>query len=231
MTGVMAESPARYQFKAGPYSSHTLLMNRLPAAGADLRVLDVGCAGGYLSALLAGRGFAVTGVDLPGATPPPGIQFVAADLDHGLPPLEGRFDLILCADVLEHVRDPQRLLRECRAHLAPGGKLVASLPNSGHAYFRLQVLLGRFPQHDKGLFDRTHLHFYTWDGWRDLFARGGFRIGSVDCSGVPVGLALPRWEHTAMVKAMERLSFESARLWKTLFAYQFIVEARPEGVE
>jgi hypothetical protein len=51
----------------------------------------------------------------------------------------------------------------------------------------------------------------------------------VRSSGVPVGLALPRWEGSAPVRALERLSFETARWWKTLFAYQFVVAARAEG--
>jgi hypothetical protein len=92
----------------------------------------------------------------------------------------------------------------------------------------LTVLLGRFPRHDRGLFDRTHLHFHTWSGWRQLFQEAGFGLQSVVSSGVPVGLAMPRWHTTLAVKAAERLSFDLARLWKTMFAYQFIVTARPE---
>jgi hypothetical protein len=78
------------------------------------------------------------------------------------------------------------------------------------------------------LFDRTHLHFFTWQGWLDLFQSSGFRIETLRCSGVPIGLALPKWEGTAPVRAMERMSYESARLWKKMFAYQFIVTAAPE---
>jgi hypothetical protein len=120
------------------------------------------------------------------------------------------------------------LLRECRERLAPGGALIASLPNSGHAYFRWHVLMGRFPQHDRGLFDRTHVQFYTWHGWVRLLARAGFLIEALHCSGVPVGLALPKWQGSFWVRALERLSYESARVWKSLFAYQFIVRARAE---
>ena len=56
----------------------------------------------------------------------------------------------------------------------------------------------------------------------------GFRIERVCRSGVPVGLALPKWKDSFWVRALERISFESARIWKTLFAYQFIVRARAE---
>ena len=216
----------RYQFKAARYSSHALLLAEFPQQGEGRRVLDVGCAIGYLSEILAERGFAVTSVDWPNTPHPPTVEFAGADLDDGLPALSGSFDYIICADVLEHLRAPVELLKECRDRLAPGGTMVCSLPNSGHAYFRWTVLMGRFPQHERGLFDSTHLHFYAWDGWVDLFQRAGLRIETVRSSGVPVGLAFPRWSGSWPVRVMERLSFESARIWKKMFAYQFIVRGR-----
>jgi SAM-dependent methyltransferase len=221
-----------YQLKPSPYSSHSLLLGSLPAEGAGRRVLDVGCAGGYVSELLAARGYRVTGVDSPGARHagfPESVELVEADLDLGLPIMSGHFDFIVCADVLEHLRQPAEMLRDLRGLLATGGRLAASLPNSGHAYFRWNVMLGRFPAHGRGLFDRTHLHYYTWRGWVDLFASAGFRIETVKCSGVPVGLTLPKWRDTTAVHALERLSYESARGWKKMFAYQFVVTAAPEA--
>jgi SAM-dependent methyltransferase len=231
MTTTVLEAPVRYQFKAGPYTSHGLLLDQFPLTGEGRRVLDVGCAVGYLSAILADRGYAVTSVDWPNTSHPPTVEFAGADLDNGLPPLSGRFDYIVCADVLEHLRAPLDLLKECRNLMAPGATLMGSLPNSGHAWFRWNVLRGRFPQHERGLFDSTHLHFYTWEGWVELFRRSGLRIETVQSSGVPVRLAFPKWEDTAVVRAMERLSFESARAWKELFAYQFVVRAREERPE
>ena len=225
MSVASAAAPPRYQFKARAYSSHLLLLNQFPPEGEGRRVLDVGCAEGYLSEMLAARGFSVTGVDLPGTPHNGSFAFVGWDLDAGLPALEGAFDYILCADVLEHLRNPLQMLRECRQRLAPGGRLITSLPNSGHAYFRWNILIGRFPRHDKGLFDRTHLHYYMWEGWVDLLARAGFRLESCEVSGVPVGLALPRWDGTRAVEFLEWMSFRLACLRKTLFAYQFIVGA------
>jgi len=59
-----------------------------------------------------------------------------------------------------------------------------------------------------------------------LLGRAGFRIETVCSSSVPFGLALPKWDGSILVRSLERLSVECARVWKTLFAYQFIVTAR-----
>lgn len=224
-----------YQFKPNRYSSHTLLLQNFPEHGRGRRVLDVGCADGYLSEILAERGFNVVGIEKQRQRSrpfPKSVQLIEADLDDSMPQLAGKFAFILCADILEHLRDPLKLLLELRALLEPEGRIVASLPNSGNAYFRLNVLLGRFPAQDRGLFDRTHLHFYTWAGWVDLLARGGFEIERVTPTAVPVGLAVPAWDGTRWVRALEALSYGLATVWKTMFAYQFIVEAaasRSEG--
>ena len=227
----MHQAAVPYRFNPGPYSSHRLILGVLPAEGAGRTLLDVGCSDGYLGEILARRGYSVTGIDLPrrnrGAFPQ-AVRLVEADLDAGLPDLRRKFDYVVCADVLEHLRDPLQLLDQLRHHLEDGGRLVASLPNSGHAYFRWNVLLGRFPQLDRGLFDRTHLHFFTWSGWAELFHAAGFAVEGLRSSGVPIGLALPRWNGTLPVRILERLSYETARRWKTMFAYQFIVTARPE---
>jgi SAM-dependent methyltransferase len=103
-----AEGTPRYRFKAAPYSSHALLLAEFPQRGDGRRVLDVGCAIGYLSEILAQRGFAVTSIDWPNSPHPTTVEFAGADLDNGLPPLRGQFDYIICADVLEHLRAPLR---------------------------------------------------------------------------------------------------------------------------
>jgi SAM-dependent methyltransferase len=230
MTLAGANLNARYELKGGKYSSHSLLLAHFPEPGNGKRVLDVGCAEGFFADLLAQRGYSVLGVDFPGTRHPDTIEFHGANLDNGLDGVPGGFDLVVCADVLEHVRDPLRLLLECRDRLKPEGSLIASLPNSGHWYFRGNILIGRFPQDPKGLFDATHVRFYMWDGWVELFRSAGFRIASAQSSTVPFGLALPRWDGTWLVSLLERLSCECARVWKRLFAYQFVVVARPEAL-
>ena len=220
-----------YAFKESPYSSHSILLRTLPENGAGKRVLDVGCATGYLAGLLAQRGFEVTGIERPGFCGsgfPSNVRLVEADLEAGVPRLDNRFDYILLADILEHLRDPRSLLEQLRPVLNPGGAIIASLPNSGNIWFRLNVLAGRFPQDDKGLFDRTHLHFFMWRNWEDLFRAAGFRFDAAKVTGIPVGLMVPSMQGSFPVKAAEAGAYGFAVLWRKLFAYQFVVTARAE---
>ncbi len=221
-----SDTSSPYVLKPQPHSSHSLVLQFVPDSGNGLTLLDVGCADGYLSRLFAARGFLVTAIDAPPSRErklAAGIRFLEADLDRGLPPVDGPFDFVVCGDVLEHLRDPEILLREIRSRLAAGGKLVASLPNSGNIYFRLNVLLGKFPQHDRGLFDRTHLHFYMWKGWNDLLGRTGFQVTTARQSVIPFSLMLPN--RAGLAGVLESIYAFAARAWPTLFAYQFVVVA------
>jgi SAM-dependent methyltransferase len=221
-----------YTLKPSPWSSHSRLLGSLPQRGEGRRVLDVGCGDGYLGAALAARGYLVTGVEREGGFSdafPRDVDLVVADLEQGLPLLPHKYDYILCADILEHLRYPDVLLRQLHGYLNPGGVLIASLPNSGNIWFRANILAGRFPQDDKGLFDRTHLRFYTWKGWQRLFTDAGFRITSVDPTAMPVTLvAPPRWEQSLPVRTAESVFYGLARIRKTLFAYQFVVHAEQD---
>ncbi len=224
----MTASP--YTFKPSRFSSHTLLLNSLPPAGQGRLVLDVGGGEGYLSAILFARGYQVICIAKPGSVNsdfPSGVKLVEADLDFEQPDLGARFAFIFCGDILEHLREPVAALRWLRRQLEPGGRLVTSLPNSGHAYVRWNIVRGRFPLHDRGLFDRTHLHFFTWEGWRQLLTEAGFHIETVRTTATPAAVALPSLP-SPVVRALESLSYALGRLWKALFAYQFVVVARPE---
>jgi 2-polyprenyl-3-methyl-5-hydroxy-6-metoxy-1,4-benzoquinol methylase len=226
-SGAMAASG--YTHKLSPYSSHTLLLESLPPEGKGKRVLDVGCASGYLAEILAQRGFEVVGLERPGgygSNFPESVELVEVDLDSGVPPLRGRFSYVICGDILEHLRNPERMLNQLAKVLEPDGMLIASLPNSGNLYFRLMILGGEFPQKDRGLFDRTHVHFYMWKGWRELFESAGFELRQTKVTGVPVGLAFPEWDGSAIMRALEWLVYSLARLRPPLFAYQFVVTAR-----
>jgi hypothetical protein len=81
----------------------------------------------------------------------------AGESDSGLLP---EYDLITFFDVLEHLAEPDPVLAWAMSRLAPGGKVLASIPNSAHYSFRKKILMGDWTMDEWGLFDRTHLRFY-----------------------------------------------------------------------
>ncbi len=130
-----------YDVKEGADSSHGRIqgwMSMLPPS----RILDLGCSDGELGARLMEMGHEVVGVDFEEHK---GVRekltdFFQADLEDGIPEgVGGDYDIVLCADVLEHVRAPEKVLDGARAVLRPGGSVITSIPNFGHWYPRGRV--------------------------------------------------------------------------------------------
>jgi SAM-dependent methyltransferase len=134
--------------------------------GPGRRVLDLGCRYGALTQAYA-RGNEVTGVDVDREAlveaAKLGIDTQWADVDQPLPFADASFDVVVAGELLEHVRDPARLIAEARRVLRPGGQFVASVPNAFRLKNRLRFLLGRKPEEDP-----THLHMFSPDEVRSL---------------------------------------------------------------
>ena len=145
-------------------------------------VLDVGCStGNFGAALIEEKGCLVTGVDLHAADVAEAKQRLTRALvmdinDKSAAETLGTFDVIIFADVLEHLIDPRATLRALRKLLADGGSIVYSIPNMAHLSTRLDLLAGEFPYTDTGLLDRTHLHFYDREEICNLFTEAGYEI-------------------------------------------------------
>jgi SAM-dependent methyltransferase len=99
----------------------------------------------------------------------------------------------VAADVLEHLRDPQRVLRLLERYLAPGGRLVVSLPNVANASVRVPLLFGRFNYADKGILDSTHVRLYTFETARALVESCGFSVERTYSGSNAFGFALNRF--------------------------------------
>ncbi|MEN9935467.1 MAG: hypothetical protein RLZZ387_2046 [Chloroflexota bacterium] len=228
-----AEYAAHYPAKDSLYSSHYWIPR---IVGSGRTVLDVGCGEGFMAEELRARGNEVTGVD---ALPAPRLRhafrdYAAADLDRGLADaaeaLDGRqFDCVLLADVLEHLKDPGRLLDDCRRHLRPDGALVVSLPNVANLYVRLQLLRGRFDYAPRGILDGTHLRFFTRESGRALLERHGFQVTLQRATIIPLELALGVSGKSPAMRLLARVANRATALRPTLFGYQNIYIARPAG--
>lgn len=174
---------------AAPNSAHAMAIRMV---GNDRRVLEVGCSVGHVTEHLVANGNEVVGVEIDPAAAEEARRFATtvhvADLDRA--PLdelvEGRFDVILFGDVLEHLREPSRALDAAVRLLADGGHVVVSIPNVAHADLRLMLLEGRWQYQEHGLLDDTHLRFFTREGLRDLLAGCGLVATELDRVTIPL---------------------------------------------
>jgi SAM-dependent methyltransferase len=145
------------------------------------RVLDVGCGAGAFGQLLQQRGHEVSGVELVPAAAAEARAVLGRvevmDIEAlPLPFAAGSFDAIVFADVLEHLIDPWRVLRDAAIQLAPGGYVIASVPNVQNWSVLRRLALGRWDYRHRGILDRGHLRFFTARSIRSLFAQAGLRI-------------------------------------------------------
>ncbi len=149
------------------------------------RVLDVGCAAGRLGASIKYRQPAIVcGIELEPSAARHAEQVLdevcSQDLDAGaLDAIDGPFDAIVAADVLEHLKDPWRVLAELSDKLRPGGVLVASLPNIANLGVLAALVSGRFDYQDAGILDRTHLRFFTKATAGEMLRSAGLEVESV----------------------------------------------------
>lgn len=215
---------ATYNAKKSANSSHSRLIALVPREAR--RILDLGCGEGAISRTLIDQGLEVVSLDAQApAAPLP--HFIQADLTHELPLApDERFDVVILADVLEHLADPERLLRRAKSHVRRGGRLLVSLPNVVHWSIRAQILTGRFQYTNRGILDQSHLRFFTRHSAEQLFRGAGLEIVSHRTTPVPWELVVPRGL-PAVAGTLERADLALTRLSSDLFAYQHLFELSP----
>jgi 2-polyprenyl-3-methyl-5-hydroxy-6-metoxy-1,4-benzoquinol methylase len=207
-----------------PYRGHHLLLDAvLRVAPLGGTVFEGGVSSGYFAQLLGDAGLVVDGHEL---DPLAGErarrvcrQVWTGDLNEfETDELSDTYDVLLFGDTLEHLVDPIAVLRNLRKRLRPTGALVISVPNIANWAIRLSLLAGRFEPTDRGILDRTHLHFYTRRGLVAMLEASGFTTERV-VGAIPVpGVSTPQ---------AAAITHRVGNLLPTVFAYTFIVTARP----
>ena len=201
----------------------------IPFVDPDRRVLDLGCGTGHTARLLREQGCTVVGVEFDErAAVSAGAwceRVVVCDLDvtSVADVLAGeQFDVVVAGDILEHLRDPEALLRSLVPLLSPDGTVVASVPNVAHGSVRLALVSGRFDYADLGILDRTHLRFFTRDSIEQLFGSAGFVIEQLDRLLVDVELGEP-YDRDLLPDGLE----EAVTAMPEATTYEFVLVARP----
>jgi glycosyltransferase involved in cell wall biosynthesis len=214
-----------YQQKLAYASPHKYAFERVRPRS---RVLDIGCAGGYMGvALKRAKQCSVTGVDMFPADESHLDQFYFHDLSDGPPDLDfSHYDFTLMLDVIEHLPRPERFLDELRAKLVmnPEAELIISTGNVGFFVTRMMLLLGQFNYGKRGILDLTHTRLYTFASFRRALEQAGFVI--VETRGVPAPYPLALGENRISL-LLVAVNQAFALLCPGLFAYQICMRAKP----
>lgn len=199
-----------------PLEQHSLYrkVDRIVRALPPGRVLEVGCLDGRYLERLRERGWSVQGIDI---QPQPRDYIVEHDAAEAFP-FGPEFDLVVAAEVIEHVVDTDAFLANCAAVLKPGGLLVLTTPNLLFGPNRLLMLFGKRPRF---AYADYHVRMFVWDDLREKLSRH-FTVERLQGSHVLLGV-----RHSRLCTVFAALG----DLLPTLSAH-FVVTAakpRPEG--
>ena len=153
------------------------------------------------------------------------MRVIVGSAEEALCSIEDKFDVIVFADVLEHFVHPLDVLAMATSVLAPNGRIIISIPNVAHLSVRLQLLLGSFTYTDRGILDRTHLHFYTKKTLKEMITKAGLHITHMGATPAPIEEVVPALRTTPPLRGLLEINALTAKPWKSALAYQYIVVA------
>ena len=178
-SGFLAAPADPLRYDGHTYHRYEVVGRLCSLVPAGARVLDVGCGTGSVSRLVAERSKG----DFLGIEPNPeraetarqrGLKVLNGYLTPEVFQEHGKFDVVMFADVLEHLPDPAAIIRIAKAGLNPGGCIIASVPNIAHWTVRFGLFFGRFRYEPTGIMDATHLRWFTRRTLKDFIASEGF---------------------------------------------------------
>ena len=219
-----------YMDKLDPWSSHAWISTRLKGQPSGTRVLDVGAASGTLGRLCSGKDLVLCGIE-------PQLEWaevarpyydviLCSTLDQAPDEFLRDYEVIVLADVLERMPDPELTLQRLTSLEAKDTMFIISVPNIANIYVRINLLFGRFNYTDRGILDRTHLHFFTRRTLIEMLNDVGLQVKRLEVTPLPLNLVHPFFERTMFGRLFHRSLAFLTRLFPTLLGYQFMVEAR-----
>jgi 2-polyprenyl-3-methyl-5-hydroxy-6-metoxy-1,4-benzoquinol methylase len=221
----LVDHDIHYTLKLSDTGSH---MQIVSAISPGSEVLDLGCSQGLLARPLLEKDVRVVGVDAgPGHHLARELaEYHQCELEEPLEiPHERVFDYVICADVIEHLHNRAQLLRSARRYLKEDGRLIISTPNIALWFYRLSLLVGRFEYGPRGVLDETHVHLFTGSTFRREVEKAGFRVLRQRVTALPFEVVFQSTGRSRLVRRLASTYHMLARIWPSMFAYQYILEA------
>ncbi len=218
-----------YSFSEDEFGVHKKILKKI---SSNQIILEIGCANGYLTKHFKKLNNRVVAVEINPKARKYAEKYcsklIIGDIEDKdtLNKLKlYKFDLIVLADILEHLKNPGVLLEKLKPFLKKDGKIIISIPNIGFFTSRLQLLKGRFEYQDFGIMDRTHLRFFTKSSISKLIAKAGFKILDIDYIGnfsqLPLFLGL--YKILGKFFWFKSLEYNITKLWPEGLAVQFLI--------
>jgi len=198
--------------------------------GSNLRVLDIGCGSGSIAERLKNEGHIIDGITLSELEHKQAQKHLRHafiyNLENGLPKslADNEYDFVVCSHVLEHIAYPDTLLKDIKRVLKNDALIVVALPNVFYYKARWQLLKGSFKQEESGIWDYTHLRWYSFKTAASLLVQYGFTIELATVTGDLPGASLFRkiFNDKIRKKLFSILAKSSEGFW----GYQLLYKAR-----
>ncbi len=221
---------AVYTYNTDRFGVHQKILS---IVGRKKQVLDVGCASGYLCRELLKQDCLVTGIEINPKAAKVAEKYcrrvIIGDIENQttMEKLRGeKFDVLILADVLEHLKDPENVLKGIVKFLSNNGEIIISVPNIAFLTNRLLLLLGRFDYTEWGIMDRTHLRFFTKRSVMELIEACGLRLEKSDYFINFTQLPLYMKIFNSFLEKRSwwrRVEYNIGKLWPEGLAVQFLL--------
>jgi methionine biosynthesis protein MetW len=228
---------SKYKANINLKDKNNTLTNIFSRVKKNSRILDVGCSSGYFDKVLKEKkGCRIVGIEIDEEDAKIAEkycdQIIVADVETENWEKEltiKKFDRIIFADLLEHLKEPEKVLERVKKYLSDVGSVLVSIPNIAHVSMRLELLNGDFIPEETGVLDNTHLKYFTKDSFLNLAKQVGFNAkwisqSSFDFPKEQIEKLLSNGGLRATKEALENLNSDDA------VALQYIFELVPGAV-
>ena len=228
----MDSSSSPYLDKPNQWSSHSQIISQLSSLKPGTRVLDIGTATGTIGRMGESLGLRLTGIEPNADWADTARPFYEAIEVGTIETCSEQFlrgnQVIILADVLEHMPDLEHSLKYLMSLQAAGTRIVISVPNIANIYVRLSLLMGKFDYTEQGILDKTHLRFFTRKTILQMLSRLNLKVEYILPTPIPLEKVSPFFENSLPGRLIYRLLKISTDIFPTLLGYQFVITARKD---
>lgn len=218
----------RYPFKPYIWSSHNII-SQIINKERPKHILDVGCAEGFLANTLHYRASLLVGIEKEWIkkTPREYRKIWQADVEKN--PLSflqhAQFNVIVLADILEHLKHPDRTIKKLKRFLSSDGFFLISVPNMNFILVKILYGLGIKPRMARGIFDRTHIHHFTYSSICRFLTNNGLSINEIGITPFPLPRISYLFDKKYPFHFIHKSLYHLSKRFPSLLSYQVIIKA------